>query len=430
MPGLALSRAGVAVVEYDGQGVAGVAEEVWQRLEALPDPRAPQGLIYPLAALVAAVLCAMTAAGHDRLSAVGQWLKHADQEDLARLRMPFDPLTGAYRVPDEKTIRVVLDRLDPQALVRAVLGPRRRTLARQQARRRVERVRQYRARRAVAERKARLTARIRGISLDGKSTRAARRADGRRIHHLGVVEHVSGRMLGNVQVDAKHNEVSHFQEILAGMDLKPTAGPGGDEAVTVVTFDALHTVRANLEWLVTEQKVHYAAVIKKNQPNTYRKTKKLPWKKVPPAVTTRDTGHGRIESRTLKAVHVEKLGIDFPHLRQAIQLTRHRQNLRTGKMSHETVFVVTSLTSFQAGPAELAALIRGHWIVEAQHHIRDVSFGEDSSTSRTGHGQSNLATLRGAVINAIKDAGYLYIPEGRRDHVRPIDALYLHGLIE
>ena len=98
-------------------------------------------------------------------------------------------------------------------------------------------------------------------------------------------------------------------------------------------------------------------------------------------------------------------------------------------MSHETAFVVTSLTSFQAGPAELAALIRGHWAVEVQH-IRDVSFGEDTSTSRTGHGQTNLATLRGAVINAIKDAGYFYVPEGRRDHVRPIDALYLHGLLE
>lgn len=62
-----------------------------------------------------------------------------------------------------------------------------------------------------------------------------------------------------------------------------------------------------------------------------------------------------------------------------------------------------------------------------QHHIRGVAFGEDTSTSRTGHGQTNL---RGSVINAIKDAGYLDIPEGRRDHVRPIDALYLHGLLE
>ncbi len=89
-----------------------------------------------------------------------------------------------------------------------------------------------------------------------------------------------------------------------------------------------------------------------------------------------------------------------------------------------------SRTGFQAGPAELAALIRGHWSVEVQHHIRDVSFSEDTSTSRTGHGQINLATLRGAVINAIKGAGYLYIPEGRRDHVCPIDALYRHGLLE
>ena len=430
MPELALSRAGVAVVEYDEQGVSGVADEVWQRLEAMADPRAPQGLIYPLAALVAAALCAMTATGHDGLTAVGQWLKHLEHEDLARLRMPADPWTGELRVPDEKTIRVVLDRLDPQALVRAVLGPRRRTLARRRERGRAQWVREYRARRALAQRTAMVMARIRGISLDGKSARAARRADGRRIHHLGVVEHISGRMLGNVQVDAKHNEVSHFQEVLASVDLQPGAGPSGDERVTVVTFDALHTVRANLEWLVTEQKVHYAAVIKKNQPNTYRTTKRLPWKKVPPAVTTRDQGHGRIESRTLKAVHVEKLGIDFPHLRQAIQLTRHRQNVKTGKMSHETIFVVTSLTSFQAGPAELAALIRGHWTVEVQHHIRDVSFGEDTSTSRTGHGQTNLSTLRGAVINAITDAGYLYIPEGRRDHVRPIDTLYLHGLLE
>ena len=60
---------------------------------------------------------------------------------------------------------------------------------------------------------------------------------------------------------------------------------------------------------------------------------------------------------------------------------------------------------------------------------RDVSFGEDASTSRTGHGPTNLATLRAAVTTAIQDAGYLYIPEGRRDHTQPIDALYLHDLL-
>jgi len=46
----------------------------------------------------------------------------------------------------------------------------------------------------------------------------------------------------------------------------------------------------------------------------------------------------------------------------------------------------------------------------------------------TGHGPINLATIRESIINAIHDVGYLYLPEGRRDHMSPSDALYLHGL--
>jgi hypothetical protein len=42
-----------------------------------------------------------------------------------------------------------------------------------------------------------------------------------------------------------------------------------------------------------------------------------------------------------------------------------------------------------------------------------------TATSRTGNGPANLATIRAAVIAAIKDAGYLHIPEGRRDHTTP-----------
>jgi hypothetical protein len=34
----------------------------------------------------------------------------------------------------------------------------------------------------------------------------------------------------------------------------------------------------------------------------------------------------------------------------------------------------------------------------------------------------------GAIVAAIKDAGYLHVPEGRRDHTTATDALYLHGL--
>ena len=56
--------------------------------EALPDRRSPQGRIYPLACLVAIAVCAFTAAGDDRFTAVGQWIRRASQADLARLRAP------------------------------------------------------------------------------------------------------------------------------------------------------------------------------------------------------------------------------------------------------------------------------------------------------------------------------------------------------
>lgn len=57
-------------------------------------------------------------------------------------------------------------------------------------------------------------------------------------------------------------------------------------------------------------------------------------------------------------------------------------------------------------------------------------FAEDTSTSRTGHGPTNLATLRSAVKAALKDVGYLHTPEGRRDHTQVAEALYLHGLTD
>ena len=77
---------------------------------------------------------------------------------------------------------------------------------------------------------------------------------------------------------------------------------------------------------------------------------------------------------------------------------------------------------------DLARLVREHWSIEAHHHIRDTTFSEDTATSRTGSGPANLATIRAVIIAALKDAGYLHIPEGRRDHTTPAETLRLYGL--
>jgi hypothetical protein len=245
-------------------------------------------------------------------------------------------------VPDEKTIRAVLNRVDPQQLTRALLGPRPRvrTAPDGSASRKV---RTYRARRT--ERAALATARstLRGVAVDGKTSRGARRPNGSRVHLLGVAEH-GGRFLDQVEVDVKHNEVSHFQALLQGLNLTGT----------VVIFDALLTVRSNLDWLVATKHAHYIAVVKKNQPLLYRRLKGLPRRQVRSGSLTRETGHGRIETRTLKAVHVDDL--DFPHARQAIKVTRWRQNQVTQKISRETIYLITDLTSADASTADLTRL--------------------------------------------------------------------------
>jgi predicted transposase YbfD/YdcC len=412
MPAMALSRVGARVVE-SGPGGQVLAADAWQKLEALPDPRSPRGRIYPLACLIAVALCAFTAAGNDRLTAVGQWVKRASQADLARLRAPWDPMAGRYRAPDEKTIRVVLDRLDPRALARALLGPR--PGGRRPGGRPAASVRGYRARRAARPAQELARGRLRAVAVDGKTSRGARRPDGTRVHLLGVAEH-GGRLLDHLEAGVKHNETSHFTEL---------PGPADLDGV-VVTADALHTVRANLDWLVTSKKAHYIAIVKRNQPLLHAQVRALPWRQVPAGSVTREKGHGRAETRTLKAAHVS--GLDFPHARQAIKITRWRKDTAAGQASRQAVYAVTSLDSADATAADLARLVCEQWSIEAHHHVRDVTFGEDAATSRTGSGPVNLATIRAAVIAAIKDAGYLHIPEGRRDHTIPAEALRLHRL--
>ena len=76
MPAVALSRVGARVVE-SGPGSQELAAEAWQKLEALPDPRSRRGRVYPLACLIAIAVCAFTAAGNNRFTTIGQWIRRA-----------------------------------------------------------------------------------------------------------------------------------------------------------------------------------------------------------------------------------------------------------------------------------------------------------------------------------------------------------------
>jgi hypothetical protein len=51
------------------------------------------------------------------------------------------------------------------------------------------------------------------------------------------------------------------------------------------------------------------------------------------------------------------------------------------------VYAITDLTYHDITAAQLANAIRGHWSIENRlHWIRDMTFAEDHSQVRTGHG--------------------------------------------
>ena len=92
---------------------------------------------------------------------------------------------------------------------------------------------------------------------------------------------------------------------------------------------------------------------------------------------------------------------------------------------------ITSLTAWQANPADLLAGNRGHWEVEnREHHVRDRTFDEDRSQVRTGSSPQFLATARNIVISLLRLAGCLNIAQGMEYLGRRLDqVLALLGVL-
>jgi len=131
---------------------------------------------------------------------------------------------------------------------------------------------------------------------------------------------------------------------------------------------------------------------------------------------TRDRGHQRVEVRRLQVTTVA--GLDFPHATQALRITRRVRSLRSRRWRTVTLHAVTNLTAAQAHPARLADWIRGHWAIEALHHVRDVTFAEDASEVRTGTAPRAMASLRNLAIGVLRAHGHRNIAAALRRNAR------------
>jgi predicted transposase YbfD/YdcC len=246
--------------------------------------------------------------------------------------------------------------------------------------------------------------------VDGKAVRGTGRASsgGQAVHLLAIADQQASAVLNQASVDGKTNEITCFAALLEPLSL----------AGCVITADALHTQREHAQFLVSDKQARYILAVKKNQPSLYAQVKSLPWRHIRAGDRQHDRGHGREEHRALQAVTIAA-GLAFPHAAQAIRITRRiRPRSGRGKWRTVTVYAVTSLTATQAAPAQLAAWIRGHWHIEALHHIRDVTYAEDASQVRTRNGPQVMATLRNLAIAILKLGGASNIAAASRHHAR------------
>ena len=124
--------------------------------------------------------------------------------------------------------------------------------------------------------------------------------------------------------------------------------------------------------------------------------------------------HGRRERRSIWVSSALNDYLDFPGVGQVFAIGRQTVEVNSAKRHSETVYGVTSLSPQGASPQRLLTLNRGHWTIEATHHILDWSFDEDRSRIRTGHGPENMTRLRRFAIGLIKARGLAVAETMRR----------------
>lgn len=177
------------------------ADDLMNVLSAVPDPRDPRGVRYPLVGIRAVALCAVLA-GARSFAAIGEWGLDLKAHQLG--------LLGLDRAPVESTMRKLFARLDAGALDAAMA--------------------------VFTCCRVRQVAGSRVIAIDGKSLRGARSSEASAPHLIAALDHATGVVLGQNAVDAKSNEIPAVRALLAGFDAADLHG-------CIITVDAMHPGR-------------------------------------------------------------------------------------------------------------------------------------------------------------------------------------------
>lgn len=356
-------------------------------LAQVPDPRKKRGIRHKNLVVLAIAVCAILS-GMKSFIAIAEWANHLTQDLLKRLGCRRHPKTGVYIPPSEPTIRRLLQTVDADEVDRA-LGNWLSTQAIDGA-----------------------------IAVDGKTIKGAS-VDGKKVHLLSAFLQKQKITIGQVQVDKKSNEITAFRPLLEPLNLEGK----------IVTADAMHTQVKNALFLVEEKKADYLFQVKQNQGSLFEAIRNLPPEVFTPQLTTLEKGHGRIEKRAIQSTTAVE-GINFPYVAQVIRVYREFTDIKTGKVSTDTSFHITSRSRAKADNERLLELIRNQWSIEnSLHYVRDVTFGEDRCQIKKGSAPRVLASMRNLAIALFRLRGIKNIASGLLKMVlSPREALALVGI--
>lgn len=341
--------------------------------DGLPDHRRAQGKRHSIVAVFAVVTLALINQ-QNSLRQIAKWAGGLSWQDRKRLPLRHN------RVPSHSTILRVLGGVDGWMVANAVQAWVEEVLA------------------AYFP-----TSEWQGLAIDGKTLRGSRDAseDSPALQVLNAMVHEIGAFIQSQAVTVGTNELGIIRDFLQGLVLSGR----------VVTFDALFT-QHDVVRTVLDQGGHYVMRVKANQPRLLDDLQT--WFDDPSPFNQKENvvfrhtvkGHGRLSQYTLCTTQALnnylRSELHWTSVNQAFRIERRCTNTRTGRVTRQAHYGITSLGFHQADPAILLTLWRQHWHVENKGHwVLDVVFGEDTSRARTDHLPETLSVLRRGVITLL-----------------------------